>query len=463
MRYKNPSAARVHLDSYPWRNRPDAIESAQAMLEQRFDLLHKDSRPGYHWAPPSACFMNDINAPFRAPDGSLHVHYQLTPQGDHHRAGGKHWGQWRSRDLLTYEDLPVALAPEAPNLEHCFSGTSIPREDGRIQLCFTAIGDNGKRVKGGSEVWMAVSSDPELTRYEGPENPIVLTDQEHSMKPVDWRDPYFFTDPRSGRRFLLMGGAAKGDAAVFLYEFVDDPYRCPKYRGILFQPKRDVRSVECAFLVPLGDQFLLGMSCYGPPEYYVGSFDPDTPAFEVDREGLIDQRRAHYADTAMIDHDGRCLVFGYIGFPESQKGWNGVAALIREVTLSTEGRLIQRPAADLSCLITESQQLTDGVVCSNMCHIAIEGPFSDCKLSFVTEDGSDSLAIDLQGNALQIADGRISLEDVDHIDIFIDRCIAEVFSGRDVLTVTFDVLQNFVELQVDGEVEGSVSNLSSLS
>lgn len=65
------------------------------------------SRPVFHFRPP-AQWMND-------PNGVIHhrcwyhVFYQHNPYAD--KWGHMHWGHARSRDLVRWEHLPIALWP----------------------------------------------------------------------------------------------------------------------------------------------------------------------------------------------------------------------------------------------------------------------------------------------------------------------------------------------------------------
>lgn len=50
-----------------------------------------------------------------------------------------HWGHMKSTDLIHWEDLPVALAPDqAYDRSGCFSGSAIER-DGKLYLLYTGV------------------------------------------------------------------------------------------------------------------------------------------------------------------------------------------------------------------------------------------------------------------------------------------------------------------------------------
>jgi fructan beta-fructosidase len=77
-----------------------------------------DPRPSYHFAP-ARNWMNDPNGLVYY-DGEYHLFYQYNPHGD--RWGHMSWGHAVSRDLVTWNELPVAL-PETEVM--AFSGSAV--------------------------------------------------------------------------------------------------------------------------------------------------------------------------------------------------------------------------------------------------------------------------------------------------------------------------------------------------
>ena len=72
--------------------------------------------------------MNDPNGTLFH-EGTYHLFYQHNPYRP--RWGRIHWGHARSRDLVHWEHLPIALAPDGGIAErHCFSGCCAIAADG---------------------------------------------------------------------------------------------------------------------------------------------------------------------------------------------------------------------------------------------------------------------------------------------------------------------------------------------
>lgn len=79
-------------------------------------------RPRFHFSPRLG-WMNDINGTYFA-DGLWHVFYQFNPTDRGSGAGfDMHWGHSVSRDLVHWDEWPVALFPDASG--QCFSGTAV--------------------------------------------------------------------------------------------------------------------------------------------------------------------------------------------------------------------------------------------------------------------------------------------------------------------------------------------------
>lgn len=80
------------------------------------------NRPHFHFSPRLG-WMNDINGTYYL-DGLYHLFYQFNPAATGTGAGfDMHWGHSVSKDLVHWEEWPVALFPNGEG--QCYSGTSI--------------------------------------------------------------------------------------------------------------------------------------------------------------------------------------------------------------------------------------------------------------------------------------------------------------------------------------------------
>ena len=87
-----------------------------------YETLH---RPRFHFSPRLG-WMNDINGSYYQ-DGLYHIFYQFNPATTSKGAGfDMHWGHSVSKDLVHWEEWPVAIFPDATG--QCYSGTTVMQQ-----------------------------------------------------------------------------------------------------------------------------------------------------------------------------------------------------------------------------------------------------------------------------------------------------------------------------------------------
>lgn len=164
----------------------------------------EDFRPAFHFSPPSG-WMNDPNGLVFA-DGEYHLFYQHNP--DSIQWGNVHWGHAVSADLLTWQDLPIALAPN-DTLGWAFSGSAVidagntsgqcAGDDCMVAVYTHAGGDDGLQKQS-----VAFSGDAGRSFAEYAGNPVLPNPGDEP----DFRDPRVF---RYRDRWIM--ALASGDRA----------------------------------------------------------------------------------------------------------------------------------------------------------------------------------------------------------------------------------------------------------
>jgi beta-fructofuranosidase len=429
----------------------DAMARATAAIEAAAPRAQADpARPTFHVASP-AQWMNDPNGPIFY-KGFYHLFYQLDPFSD--EGGPRYWGHVRSRDLVKWEPLPIALCPstEAGEAE-VWSGCCTLNGLGEPMIFYTSI-TRGKSPQDHAEQWAALGDDDLIHWRRSPDNPVLSEALHGGTKIYDWRDPFVFRDQK--RTFLVTGGnlnrAQGGQATVNIYEAENVGLTRWTYRGVLFQDSEPAaRTAECPNFFKLGDQWVLIISPYGRVEYFVGDFDTVTCRFHPHTRGLLDFGPNYYAPNTMQVHDGRRLTWGWVnGFPGGH-GWNGCLSLPRLLSLSRDGQLRQNLAPQLRKLRGPRAQWRDlplenrdrtlplpetntleisaeiDLQAAQRVELGIKGGAKDTAPILVSFDGSELQVLDTKA-PLKLSDGEQKLK----LHIFIDRSVLEVFANETV-------------------------------
>ncbi|MCI8527355.1 MAG: glycoside hydrolase family 32 protein, partial [Oscillospiraceae bacterium] len=113
-----------------------SLKKAREYEKLKEKNIKKEERPEIHFSPRVG-WMNDPNG-FSYYNGKYHLFYQNHPYDAYW--GPMHWGHAVSEDLLHWEYLPAALAPDHPYDQFgCFSGSAITLQDGRQLLMYTGV------------------------------------------------------------------------------------------------------------------------------------------------------------------------------------------------------------------------------------------------------------------------------------------------------------------------------------
>jgi beta-fructofuranosidase len=300
--------------------------------------------------PPSR-WMNDPNGPI-AVNGEIHLFYQYNPYGD--EWGTIHWGHAKSKDLVHWEHLPVALYPSRElGEDHCFSGCTVMYE-GRPAILYTSIGPGERNAKTGAQQWLALGND-DLTQWQkSPANPILTPDIHGTLDIHEWRDPYAWQ--MDGVWYMVCGGTHQGSGCAVLYRSPD----LLKWDFLGITAQGPERVWECPNLFQLGGKWVL---TYSPDDednrvrYKVGYLTEEY-RFVEEFSGILDYggREGFYAATTFKDEQGRRILLGWMpdsarGTSKAISGWSGVHNVPRVLTLDEENKRLQiKPVPELQSL-----------------------------------------------------------------------------------------------------------------
>ncbi|KAI3424966.1 hypothetical protein D9Q98_008347 [Chlorella vulgaris] len=213
--------------------------------------LSASLKPGFHVTPPHG-WMNDPNAPFEH-RGIFHLFYQYNPLSASWDA--PYWGHVASNDLVHWQQLPEALAPDAHyDSDGVFSGSATLLKNGTPAILYTGVSRYAElqsyyQVQGLAMPANA-SSDPLLRHWVKRPDPIIPLAPPGGSH-AQFRDPTTATwvpaggkdGPASsssaggtssaGNYFMAIGVQLECQGAAALYES-GPAFDAWTYRGVLF-------------------------------------------------------------------------------------------------------------------------------------------------------------------------------------------------------------------------------------
>ncbi|OWR30908.1 glycoside hydrolase [Saccharibacillus sp. O23] len=338
-----------------------------------------DYRGTYHFSPAEH-WMNDPNGMVFF-EGEYHLFFQHHPFGD--TWGPMHWGHAVSRDLVNWEELPIALEPD--EVGTIFSGSAVvdrenttgffPDGPGLVAIFTHHLERPGVPTVQSQSLAYSRDGGRTWTKYEG--NPVLTSES----KP-DFRDPKVFWHESSKRWILIL--ACGQEVELYHSEDLkswtlgstfgegigshDGVWECPDLFELSIDG--DPTRGKWVMLVSIGDG---GEGTEGSrTQYFTGGFDgvtfvPDEASQEI---RWLDHGRDNYAGVSWSDmptEDGRRLVLGWMSNwryanHTPTEGWRGAMTIPRELTLETIGgveRLVQRPARELDAARVPVLELKD--------------------------------------------------------------------------------------------------------
>lgn len=167
-------------------------------------------RPNFHFTP-KANWMNDPNGMFYL-NGKYHLYFQYYPDGN--VWGPMHWGHAISKDMITWQEQPIAIYPD--DLGLIFSGSSVVDtnntsgfgKEGVVPIVAIYTYHNMKGEKAGDLDFqtqaIAYSLDEGMTWVKYENNPVISNP---GIK--DFRDPKVIWNAASSKWILTLAAADK--------------------------------------------------------------------------------------------------------------------------------------------------------------------------------------------------------------------------------------------------------------
>ena len=339
-----------------------ALREAREFEEESEKQIQETERPSFHLTARTG-WMNDPNG-FSCYKGQYHLFYQYNPYDT--CWGAMHWGHAVSRDMLHWEYLPAALAPdELYDKDGCFSGSAIELPDGRHLLMYTGVVREKQENGGICEVQTQCLAVGDGTDYEKYENNPVLDERDipEGSSRFDFRDPKVWRKKDGTYRVLIGSRPADGSGQVLLYAS-EDGLRWQYRKVLAANNDRFGKMWECPDFFELDGKGGLIVSPQDmlprELEYHngngtvclIGEYDEETDTFTEQYDQAVDYGIDFYAPQTVLTPDGRRVLIGWmqnwetcaVRTPEDK--WFGQMSLPRELSVR-DGRLYQNPIREL--------------------------------------------------------------------------------------------------------------------
>ena len=382
----------------------ETLERARTYEESESRKITSSMRPAFHLTPYVG-WMNDPNG-FSYYKGKYHMFYQYHPYNS--QWGPMHWGHAVSNDLLHWEYLPAAIAPDMPyDNAGCFSGSAIELPDGRQLLMYTGVHRetmSDGTVRDIQTQCLAVGDGLNYTKYEG--NP-VLTEKDlpEGASKFDFRDPKMWRE-ENGTYMAIVGNRPADGSGQFLLFKSEDAFHWSYMSTVDENRNRFGKMWECPDLFSLDgkDVILTSPQDMLPVgyDYYngngtlclIGHFYHESGIFTEESDQTIDHGIDFYAPQTVLTPDGRRIMIGWMqnwdscGIREPEAPWAGQMSLPRELSIKN-GRLCQKPSREFDALRNHPVSYQNILVENDVHPVrlpGIDGRVADVELSIRPED-----------------------------------------------------------------------------
>lgn len=329
------------------------IKKANEFIKRNKNSVNLKFRNQYHLMAPIG-WINDPNG-FIYHNEEYHLFYQYYPYDS--VWGSPHWGHAKSKDLIIWEDLPVALAPsEVYDINGCFSGTAIEK-DGNLYLFYTGHVKNSRFER---EVQCFALSEDGINFKKSLKNPVIDELQIKNIASIeDFRDPKVFE--RNGTFYMLVASKTKYGCGQILMFTSDNLMKWDFYSVLLKGEPEQGIMWECPDLFELDGKDVLIMSPIqmkadgnryknrSSTVAFIGNVNWKTGKFNVENYHEIDGGLDFYAPQTCEGENQKRYLIAWMqmwdrNMPTNdlKHGWAGSMTLPRELFIK-DNCLKQKP------------------------------------------------------------------------------------------------------------------------
>ncbi len=433
------------------------------------ETYNETYRPQFHFSPPQN-WHNDPNGLVYY-KGEYHMFYQYNPKGN--EWGYMHWGHAVSKDLVHWENLPIALYPDnnSEDKEICtaFSGSAIVDENNvlgkqtgeeKTLVAFYTSQKCGQRL--------AYSIDKGRTWQKLAENPIIPFDEND-----DARDPKVIWHNETNKWVMVLYRKSSEDE---------------KSKGVSFYTSDNLVDwewkshipgfYECPDLVKLQVTNRPGEFKWilfdGDGSYLIGNFDGAT--FTPESAKMKSDFGSNYYATQtwsnIPSEDGRTLQIAWMrGGEFPGMPFNGQMSFPCELSLTKFSfgyKLVRKPVKEIEMLHGKHQSWENKVLIPGINENKMKSVKGDCfhiiaefdlktsdNFGFIVRNNKKNPGTEISYNVkrgvLTVLNSTVPVVPVDNkisLEILLDRTSIEIFAngGQTVISNCFTPLKGAEEI-----------------
>ncbi|WP_043930261.1 glycoside hydrolase family 32 protein [Bacillus sp. EB01] len=446
------------------------IKEAYNTVDNYKNKVRQDPyRLNYHLMPPVG-LLNDPNGLIQF-KGVYHVFYQWNPFNTSH--GAKFWGHYTSRDMVTWSEEAIALAPsEWYERNGCYSGSAI-EADGKLYLFYTG---NVKLEDGTRETYQCLAVSTDGIRFEK-HGPILQLPKGYT---AHFRDPKVWE--KDGRWYMIVGAQTQDEKGTAVLFTSNDLYHWDEVGRIAGSGMNGLKEFgymwECPDLIHLNGKDVLLVSPQGlepcgyyyqnvfQSGYFVGELNYEKADFQHGPFTELDRGFDFYAPQTFKDDSGRTILYAWMGItdeseafqPTVENHWVHALTIPRELSLR-DGKVYQSPVVELKKLRRNSKVVEFGKTEESQgLFEGIKGSSSELFLEFFNDKASQfkisfrneaSLYFDPDKQEMSLQRRNVKTDSVEtricninyvtKLHVFMDHSSLEIFvnNGEEVFTARY--------------------------
>ena len=355
----------------------EELKKAREYEEQAEKAISESERPVYHLTARTG-WLNDPNG-FSFFGGKYHLFYQYYPYES--KWGPMHWGHVVSSDMIKWEYLPAALAPDSEyDRSGCFSGSSVTMPNGKQMIMYTGCSEDPSDEKGRwkQQQCIAIGDGTDYEKCE--DNPVITEDDlPDGADPHEFRDPYLWKVGSGRYRAVIANANDKNGGTTQMCLYKSDDAMHWRRESVLFEDSLKTGIMwECPNFFRIGSHFVLmacpmdmemeaeeaegsvrfpkgNNECYmtGLFDEYTGEFVPQTSEDFNPLYYPVDCGLDFYAAQVLAAPDNRYIMIAWMQDPENSRNVDPSRKIYGQLTCPRElfikqGKLCQKPIRELA-------------------------------------------------------------------------------------------------------------------